>query len=244
MHPRLPGLSMALPLVLTVSLTAEATPRGAEDTTAAAPAEGIRTDLLARGELETWRAIVAIVMAEGPRGQPLHPTLRALWDSVAGSGHIVHIRMRDRKAPLSHFAGRFTITRVDPGGKSHEAVLTLNLRAIDDAASTGPGARRASGFTPFEGLGRTQRYAEVLGHELAHAVSCLADIERAQLAVRIQDEVEEHFRLVRTAWARGSRAEAFELAQEIDRLIRLAEEPAEALEVIIWQELRAGQEAR
>jgi hypothetical protein len=236
MRPRLRGFWIAL--VLTVPLAAEATACGAEASTAAAPSGGIRTDLLARRELETWRAIVAIVMAEGPNGQPLHPTLRALWDSVASSGHTVYIQMRDRKA-RSHIAGRFTITRVDPSGESHEAVLTLNLRTID-AAPTGPAGRRASGFTPFEGLGRTERYAEVLGHELAHAVSSLADIAQAQLAVRRNGEVQEHLRLLREGWARRSPAEALERAQELGRLIQLSEEPAEAVEMIIWQELRAG----
>jgi hypothetical protein len=115
----------------------------------------------------------------------------------------------------------------------------LNLRTID-AASTGPASRRASGFTPFEGLDRHQRYAEVLGHELAHAVESLADVARARHAVRLKGEVEERFQLVREAWARSSTTEASEHAREIDRLIRLSEEPAEAVERTVWRELRAA----
>jgi hypothetical protein len=202
---------------------------------------GIRTERLSRKELKTWNSIVAIVMAKNPAGQPLYPTLRTLWDTVDTSGHAVYVEMRDPGAPPSYVAGRFAITRVDPEGKAHEGILILNLRAID-TVSTRPAAKRANGFIPFEGLGRKERYAELLGHELAHAVWTLADTERARLVERLQDEIEHQTRMLVAARARGLRAEIEKHVAELDRLCRVIEEPAEAAEVVIWEELRAGQE--
>lgn len=204
---------------------------------------GIHTDRLAPKELETWKKIVAIVMAEGKDGQPLHPKLRALWDAVDTSGHAVYVEMPDAKVPASYLAGRFAITKVDPEGKAHEGILILNPRAIDQA-STGGAGRRANGFLPFEGLGPKQRYAEVLGHELAHAVWGLANTERARLAYRLQGETEQLMQMLLAARARGTGAELQEHVMELDRLGRVLEEPAETAEVPVWEELRAGQRGR
>jgi len=201
---------------------------------------GIRTDRLSREDLKTWKKVVAIVVAEGPDGKSLHPTLRALWDAVDTSGHAVYVVMRDPDSPASCIAGRFAITRVDPEGRAHEGILVLNLRAIDKA-STGPAASRAGGFIPFEGLGRKERYAEVLGHELAHAVWSLADAERARLAQRLQGGLEEQVQILRAARARGLAADFQEHVGELDRLSQSLEEPAAAAERVIWKELRAGQ---
>lgn len=204
---------------------------------------GVRTDRLSPRQLRSWNKIVEIVMAEGGDGQPLHPTLRQLWDAVAQSGHVVHVEIPDRKSPRSYVAGRFAITKVDPEGKSHEGILILNLRAID-RLSTGPGAARADGFIPFLGLGRDQRYAELLGHELAHAVWHLATTERARLAERLQGEMETEMGRVLRVGVRGPDAGLQERVATLDRLAREAEQPAEAAEVAIWKELEASQQAR
>ena len=103
---------------------------------------------------------------------------------------------------------------------------------------------RANGFLPFEGLGRKQRYAEVLGHELAHAAWSFADPERARLAHRLQGETEQQMKMLLAARARGLGAELQEHVEELDRLGRVLEEPAEAAEVSIWEELLAGQRPR
>ena len=57
----------------------------------------------------------------GPGGQPLHPTLRRLWDAVDASGHAVYVELPDPKGRRSYVAGRFAVTKVDPEGKAHEA---------------------------------------------------------------------------------------------------------------------------
>jgi hypothetical protein len=185
---------------------------------------GIRTDRLSGKRLEAWRSIVAIVVAEDLAGRPLHPTLRRLWDTVEASGHAVYVELPDPKSRRSYIAGRFAVTKVDPEGKAHEAVLVVNLRAID-RASTGPGAARADGFVPFAELGKKARYAEVLGHELAHAAWTFAEADRARFARPLDEEIRQD-------------------AEEVDRVSRQVEAPAEAAEEVIWAELLAGQRAR
>ena len=201
---------------------------------------GFRADRLSRKHLRAWNKIVDIVMAEDRAGQPLHPTLRRLWDGVDTSGHLVYIEMPDRKR--SYIAGRFAITRVDPEGKAHEGRVIMNLRVIDKL-STGPAAARAGGFIPFDGLGKNQRYAELLGHELAHAVWTLAAPERARLVMPLQSETEHVMRRV-LGTTHPSGDELRERVSELERLSRMLEEPAEAAEVAVWKELRAGQRRR
>jgi hypothetical protein len=230
---------LAMALIVCDPPRAQAEPGPPRSRASLSASGGIRAERLSRKELKTWNSVVAIVMAEGPGGQPLYPTLRSLWDSVATSGHTVYVEMRNRSAPPSYLAGRFAITRVDPEGKAHEAILILNFRAVDNV-STGPTARRANGFIPLAGLGRKERYAELLGHELAHAAWSLADVERARLAARLHDEMEQHVRMLIAARAPGRRAEIAQHVAELERHGRVLEEPAEAAEALIWEELRAG----
>ena len=202
---------------------------------AAPGTRGLRTDRLSRKHLQAWNRIVEIVMADDRDGRPLHPALRQLWDAVDTSGHVVYVEISDRTPSTN--AGRFVITNVDPEGKAHEAILVMNLRAID-TASTKPGAARASGFIPFKGLGKNARYAELLGHELAHAVWHFADPERARLAQRLKSESERWMQMMLAARVRGP--ELQEQGEELARLKRELEKPAEAAEVVIWEELQRG----
>jgi hypothetical protein len=202
---------------------------------------GLRTDRLSRKQLEKWHKIEELVMAEDRDGQPLHPTLRQLWDAVDTSQHAIVIEMPDSKG---YFAGRFEVTAVDPAGESHEGVILLNLRAID-RTSTGPAAARADGFIPFEGLRKNERYAEVLGHELAHAVWHLASTERARLAERLQGQLEEQARVLLAGGpGTGSGPQLQEQETDLERLARELEEPAETAEQAIWEELQASRPLR
>ncbi len=198
----------------------------------------IRTDRLSRSELEAWKTVVEIVKAEDRAGRPLHPTLRALWDAVATSRHTLFVEIPDSKGTPSYLAGRFEVTRVDPGGRAHEGRLILNLRAID-RASTGAGAARADGFIPFEGLGKKERYAEVLGHELAHAAWHFADPERARLGARLQGELETLAERRHAPRMRGQGDPNSGLAGALD-LVLAVEVVAEAAEEAIWRELRGA----
>jgi hypothetical protein len=192
---------------------------------------GIRTDRLSGKRLEAWRSIVAVVLAEDRAGRSLHPALRRLWDGVEASGHAVYVELPESKSRRSYVAGRFAVTKVDPEGKAHEAVLVMDLSAID-RVSTGPGAARADGFIPLAELGKKQRYVEVLGHELAHAAWTFAEADRARLAKPFSGEVGE---LVRESRENGG---------EVERVSRQVEASAEAAEKVIWAELVAGQQAR
>jgi len=191
---------------------------------------GIRTDRLSGKRLEAWRSIVAVVLAEDRGGRPLHPALRQLWDTVESSGHAVYVELPDSSG-RSYVAGRFAVTKVDPEGRAHEAVVVLNLPVID-RVSTASAAARADGFIPLQDLGKKARYAEVLGHELAHAAWTFADADRARFARPFSSELGQ---LVSESRQNGA---------EVDRVSREVEAFAEAAEQVIWAELVAGQQAR
>jgi len=202
---------------------------------------GLRTDRLCGKHLERWQKIEELVMAEDGDGQPLHPTLRQLWDAVDTSRHAIFVEMAGSKG---YFAGRFEVRSVDPEGEAHEGVILLNLRAID-RTSTGPAAARADGFIPFEGLGKNERYAEVLGHELAHAVWHLASTNRARLAERLQGQLEEQARMLLAMDPNKRSGQGLqEQETDLERLARDLEGPAETAERAIWEELKASRGLR
>ena len=199
---------------------------------AARSAAEIRTDGLSGRRLKTWTAIVAVVEAAGPDGQPLHPTLHRLYREIASSPHVVRVVIPDTTGS-SAIAGRLRLESVGKGGR-HEASRTLNLRTIDRVLTGTPDAQ----LVGFERLGRTKRYAQVLGHELAHAAWTLADPERVRLVAEVQARSHE---LARRARTEGVAAEGFSAAvAENERLVRRLEEPALAAEAAITGELRAS----
>jgi len=204
---------------------------------------GIRTDRLSEKALARWRSIVGIVMAEDAGGRPLHPSLRRLWDTVDAGDCAVFVELPDPKSRRPYILGRFAITKIDSDGRARECVLVMNLPAIDRAAS-GPGAARKDGFIPFAGLGKRERYAEVLGHELAHAAWSFAAAERTRLTMTLPGEVTRASRQVLAAQTEGASPEIVGHARELERLSREVEDPAEAAEAVVWAEIVAGQRAR
>ena len=186
-------------------------------------------------QLRRWRAIVDIVKAEDCQHRPLHPTLLGLFDAVDAGPHTVFVEMVDAK---SYVAGRFRVTSVDVEGRAHQAVLILNLRAIDKA-STDRVAARADGFIPFKGLTRYQRYAEALGHELAHAAWHLASTERATLAYWL-GSLEEWRRMPLKERRAGRRRDPRPRNTELVSVGWELERQAETAERAIWEELQAA----
>ena len=236
MGKRQAAFGFSIALILTGVSDARSTAWGATPAVQPSPATGLRTDRLSATQLRRWEAIVDIVKAEDGRHRPLHPTLRGLFDAVDAGPHTVFIEMHDT---TSYVAGRFRLTSVDVEGRAHQAVLILNLRAIDKA-STRPVAARADGFIPFMGLTRHERYAEVLGHELVHAAWHLASTERARLAEWLHGRIEERAReplkehlAGRNEALRAHDTERVRLAQELER-------EAETAERAIWEELQAA----
>jgi hypothetical protein len=209
-----------------------------------APATNIITDRLTSKDLRRWKAIKRIVFAEDIEGQPLHPTLRRLWDQLERSGHVIYIEMRGTGHAISNTAGVFHIERLDPEGVKHVAVIRLYPEIID-RAYVGPTTARIDGFIPFQGLDKEERYVEVLGHELAHAVHILSDLSRARVVKEVIQETNELF--LSYGRRHGYANIGSELQQRIairDALLKELEEPAEVAEMSIWKEILWSREAR
>ncbi len=192
----------------------------------------IRTDRLSGRDLKTWKAIVAVVEAVGPAGEPLHPTLHRLYCELESSPHTIRILMPVMKGS-SAIAGRFRIDRLG-ADERHEASILLNRRTIDRVLTGSPDAQ----LVTFETLGRTKRQAQVLGHEMAHAAWTLGSAENTRLVVDLQRQSIE---LAKRARTEGVAGEGFdEAVQEHERQARALEEPALAAEAAISEELRAS----
>lgn len=190
----------------------------------------LRTDRLSGGELKAWRQIAAVALAKDGTGRPLHPTLYRLWREVESSRHVLHLELRCRSGSSS-IAGRVRIESVGADGRL-EATLVLNLRVIDRVLTGSPDAQ----LVPFEVVGRAERRAQVLGHELAHAAWVFAAPDQARLALDVQAAADRLALMARTVGVAtlgfGEQVEANEL------LMRQLEEPALAAEATIASELR------
>jgi len=209
-----------------------------------APATNIITDRLTSKDLRRWNAIKRIIFAEDIEGQPLHPTLRGLWDQIERSGHIIYIEMRGTGHAISNTAGDFHIERFDPEGVKHVAIIRLYPETID-RAYVGPTTARSDGFIPFQGLGKEERYVEVLGHELAHAVHILSDPARARVVKEVVQETNELF------LSYGKRYGYANIGSEMrrriairDAILKELEDAADAAEMLVWKEILWSRGAR
>jgi hypothetical protein len=144
---------------------------------------------------------------------------------------------RENKRGVSCLAGSFRIEKLDPTGKRHIGVIRLNLHNID-LAYVGPEAMRANGHIPFENLSKEDRYVEVLGHELAHAVSILEDLN---LATKVDHLIEQTNALLLSNYAKYKsvvlKPEMHQRLLERDSLLADLETHAEAVELLVWREL-------
>jgi hypothetical protein len=202
---------------------------------------GIITTRISRKDMQRWSAIKRIVFAEDARGQPIYPTLRDLWEKIENSGHAVYIEMRAPSIRISNTAGSFRIERFDPQGIRHVAVIMLNPATID-LSYIGSDAARPNGFIPFLGLSKEERYAEVLGHELAHAVYILGDLTRARMVEESIHQTNKLFLLhIRKYGCGDINPEIRQRIVRRDFLLQELEEEAEAVEELVWRELINGQ---
>jgi hypothetical protein len=198
----------------------------------AGAAEGeIRTDGLSRRNLKAWKAIVDVVEAVGADGQPRHPVLRRLYRELDASTHTIRILIPD-SAGTSAIGGRFRIDSLGSDGR-HETSIVLNLRVIDRALTGSPQAQ----LVTFDTLGRAERRAQVLGHEMAHAEWALRDPQNARLAAEVQ---QRSLALAERARTEGTAGEGLaEALERNEQLVRSLEEPALEAEAEITRELRA-----
>jgi len=205
---------------------------------------GLITSRLSLKELDRWKTIERIAFAEDARRQPLHPTLRNLWQWIDTSGHAVFVEIMRTARASTCTAGNFVIERFDPKGEKHIAVIKLNLSSIDQAY-VGPESARENGFIPFEGLSRDERYVEVLGHELAHAVHILTSLERAG---KVEEMIEKTNEILLSR--RPNRPDAplsADMKRRLSRrdaLLKDLEKQAEEMEHAVWRELTASKPFR
>ena len=150
---------------------------------------GFRTDRLSSKQLRIWRKIEDVVFARDNAGRFLHPTLEGLWRQVESSGYSIFIEMTAQAT--ENMAGKFIVEK--PGHDGKRGIMSIHIYVSTiDKANTSEWARRADGFIPFEKLENEKRYAEVLGHELGHAVRTIQDPGYVALSKQ-QDMLEAEF---------------------------------------------------
>lgn len=206
--------------------------------------KGLITTRLSERQLRRWKAIARLVFAKDEAGLSLHPTLRGLWEWAESCPHAIYIELPDRGSYRGTGAGQFRLERFDPAGKRHVAVIRLRLSVIDSAASDKTVAW-ANGFIPFFDLRRHERYAEVLGHELAHAQTILSDLRTAKLTYETVEQTNTLF----TAYylQRNGRPPGQQLKQRLikrDSLLQKFEVIAQGIEEAVWRELINSQNVR
>jgi hypothetical protein len=205
---------------------------------------GLRIERLTPKEQVRWNNIESLVFAQSNDGQWLHQTLINLWQWIETSGHVVYIELNRSDNVLTSTAGQFRIERLDPRGDRHVGVITLNLSNID-AAYTGADAMRSIGFIPFDKLKHDERYAEVLGHEMAHAADILTSLDRVAKVeefVQKTNELLMHHRSLKP-----TEQITRDLMNRLDRrdeLLKNLEAAADRTEAVVWRELVASKAIR
>ena len=203
--------------------------------TAANAETGINLDRLSPKHRKTWEAIKQVILAENADGTSLHPVLRHLFEQIQTSNHTIYLEFDESDGGCHCLAGVFTIEQLDPAGSRNVGVIKLYLRNIEQA-STDPPAGLKDEFIPMAGLKKLDRYAEVFGHELAHAVDILFNQERAVLVQSILNKTDQviqkriHSKDIKPEWE-------VELRQR-DAFFSELEKPALTAEEEIWRELR------
>jgi len=193
---------------------------------------GLRTNRLPAGQLGRWQAIETLVFTEDEAGRPRYPTLRAMWEEVVASPHEVYVELPEPGGPGCCIAGLFRVESIGPDGRV-VALVRLDLETIDRSTE---GHAGPDGLRRFQGLDRLERYAEVLGHELGHAVFTLADPSRPRESLELRSRTAELARALRSA----TPDEGAQIRQELGALGAQAEaleKPARAAEAQVWREL-------
>lgn len=198
---------------------------------------GLLITQLSDKQLVRWKAIEQLVFARNQSGELLHPVLHELWRWADASGHVIQVQLMESKTAQSSTAGSFNIEQFDPTGRCHVASLKLYLSNIDQAV-IGPQVARANGFVPFEALSKEERYAEVLGHELAHVKYVLNNMVRTRLVHELVETTNDLLLLhARSKPAILTSPEMKRRLTQRDELLRELETQAEAIEEVVWREL-------
>jgi hypothetical protein len=220
-------------LVLSLTCTCLAREPHAPQKSAAPTLTGIDTGSLSRAQRRVWRSILDIVMAIDREGRHLYPTLYRLYRQAESSGHLIRIELSDEESLTR--VGQFSIEMLDPKGARHVTTIRLNLATIR-RTYVGEDPRYCHGLIPFVGLGTKQRYAEVLGHELAHAVDVFQNAESLQLYQQLEREARD----LDAGDVKDANCDRLKRLESVNQLMRQIEKPAEAAELEIWRELQRG----
>ena len=217
-------------------------PREASDTANSGTVipSGIRADRLSGRQLNTWRSIQSIVFARDASGRFKHPNLHALWQQAEGSGHVIYVEFCKPQFRWASAAGDFRVEKHYPKGQKHIGVIRLYLSVIDHV-QVDSRIQGTLGFIPFLGLRKTERYAEVLGHELSHAVWILANPDLTKLCERpVNADVKTTDCHRQRCNSDLSHIEMRERLIRLESLMGELEMRARATELAIWRELHAG----
>src|SRR5262249_21679268 len=163
--------------------------------------------------------------------------IRGMWEWLETSGHTIYIEIIRTSRNSTCTAGNFSIEQYDPKGEHHISVIRINLSNID-LAYVGASAARENGFIPFDGLRKEERYVEVLGHEMAHAVDILTSPESAKSVEFMIERTNEQ--LLSTHPRRKGDFITPELKKKLSRrdiLLQELEKRAESMEHVVWKEL-------
>jgi hypothetical protein len=203
-------------------------------------AAGISTERLSPKDLRTWKSIEEIVSARDKSGRILHPTLQGLWEKAQDCGKTIYIEFPRPKGDTPHTAGNFSVEMNESGAEIKAGVIKFYLETIDNAG-TSDLSRRASGFLPFENLSKkSYRYAEVLGHELVHALLTLTNQDYARLAANLDQASLELVSYRRSRVGQpmdeGTTARLASIRKMTEEIEHLPEEN----EIQIWRELQGG----
>jgi hypothetical protein len=162
-----------------------------------------------------------------------------LWRAVEQSGHSVFIELITDQRKCSNVAGETVIEKLDPTGRSHAIRVRLFIPTIDRVYAGEQPARDGMEFVPFSGLRHEERYAKVLGHELAHVARAFRDPDY----LRLLDEIcLEQNAIASAVGRRGGDAALQQRSNRIWLLVLESEKPAIAAEAEIRRELLAGKE--
>jgi hypothetical protein len=201
--------------------------------TVCAPQErsgAIRTERTAPVYLPVWKKIEGIALARARRGYVLHPALYNLWQWAQESGKSINVVIQDKDPEHPKYAGTFEIEGQTPEG-TPSVVIHLFLSVIDRTEVPREGGRN---FVRFKELSRNERYAEVAGHELAHAFSILSDGRLGSVYQEFQELRQKQ------VVAYPFDAETLHNFVRMQTLSAEIERPAETAEIEIWRELLRG----
>ncbi len=209
---------------------------------------GILTDRLTAKQLKIWKSIESVVLADDGKGYPLYPGLKSLWQRAEASGRMIFIELEDRKREASPFAGEVLIEKSDAMFSPDRLVVRLRLWLIDRSVGSMTyqgGAVRQAEIHSFRGLDRYQRYAQVLGHELIHALFLLTDSSQVRMLEELKMETQAFYKYRRlNANGSGDEVAQQNLVERIKALRTALEGPAEKLDAELYRELLSRQGGR